>query len=304
MKEINTLQNVPARQEEDHKGKFGSVLVVAGSNGMCGAGCLASEGAQKAGAGLITLALPRRMAMVGELFRASIISKPLPETESGAISLLAVPEVDRLAKETDVCAIGPGMGREEETEESIEVWTRELAVPLVLDADALNALSERKEALKSRNAPALITPHPGEMARLAGLGNAGEVQKNRAGTAADFARDCNTVTVLKGHRSVVTDGERIYTNDTGNPGMAAGGMGDVLTGLIAAFIAQGMESFEAGCLGVFVHGLAGDRAAARLGRVSLSPEDLLETLPHIFLRLESLPGSFSPSEVTENLQNT
>ncbi len=296
MEEIKKLRNLPPRRAGDHKGNFGRVLIVAGSPGMCGAGCLAALGAQKAGAGLVTLALPEGSAPVGELFRASIISKELAAGAGGAISAKAAPEVLNMARTAaDVCALGPGLGRDDGTAEAVRMLTRKLQIPLVLDADALNALAEDSAALKERTAPAVITPHPGEMARLAGEKTATAVQGDRTAIAATFALGHGAVTVLKGHGTVVTDGERMYVNGTGNPGMATGGMGDVLTGMIAALIGGGLDCFEAASLGVFIHGLAGDDAAAGLSMTSLSPEDVLDTLPAVFARLERLGDVFEPA---------
>ncbi len=296
MKEITKLKNLPARRAEDHKGRFGRVLVVAGSPGMCGAGCLAALGAQKAGAGLITLALPAGSAMVGELFRASIMSAALADDACGTISLRALPQVENLAKNANACAVGPGLGTAQETIEAVWRWTRSLGLPVILDADALNALSRQTAALKAREAPAVITPHPGEMARLTGASTAG-VQADRSGVAAGFAKEYGVVTVLKGHRTVVADGERIYVNMTGNAGMAAGGMGDVLTGIITSMAGMGMDCFDAASLGVFVHGLAGDIAAAEVSRTSLAPEDLIEKLPEVFARLERGEEFFNPGDM-------
>jgi len=285
MEEIKVLQNLPPRQPDDHKGTFGRVFIVAGSPGMCGAGCLAALGAQKAGAGLITLALPAGSALAGELFRASIMSESLADNDNGHISVRAVEQVENGAKKSDACVLGPGIGTHDETTEAVWKWTETLSVPVVLDADALNALSRNTAPLKNRKAPAVITPHPGEMARLI-AGSVESVQKDRRGIAARVAREFGVVTVLKGFQTAVSDGERIYINMTGNAGMATGGMGDVLSGIIAGFLARGMDCFNAAALGVYVHGMAGDMAAARLSRTSLAPEDLLDALPNVFSKLE------------------
>ncbi len=292
MKEITRLRNLPRRRAEAHKGDFGRVLVVAGSPGMTGAGCLTALGAQRAGAGLITLALPRSVAIVGEIFRSSIMSKALPDTPSGAISPEAAAEVLKMAKTADVCALGPGLGRSEQTGEFVQILARSLEAPLILDADALNLLARSPQTLKDRSFPTVITPHPGEMARLCGLDTARAVQRDRRAVAAAFARDTGTVTVLKGQHTVVADAERVYMNTSGNPGMATGGMGDVLTGIIAGLTGSGLEAFDAACLGTYVHGLAGDVAAERLGMTSMAPEDVLETICTVFARLEQLPPEF------------
>ncbi len=297
MEELRKLKNLPPRRLNAHKGEFGRVAVVGCSPGMTGAGCLAAHAAQIAGAGLITLALPESLALVGELYRASIMSLPLTENENGVISLLAVPEIDQLAEKSDVCAIGPGLGQEPETAEMVTICTREIRKPLVIDADALNALSHEPDALKEREAPAVITPHPGEMARLIGLDGPAAVQEQRHTVAIDAAKKFGVVTVLKGYETIVTDGNTSYLNATGNPGMASGGMGDVLTGIISAFIGQGMSCLDAACLGVLVHGLAGDLGAEEAGQNALTPETLIKFLPDVMVRLEQLDNFFGPKDL-------
>ncbi len=294
MQTIDKLKNLPRRDTENHKGTFGRVLVIAGSTGMSGAGCLAAHAAQKAGAGLITLALPKGLNYVGEQYRASVMSHPLEETDDGALSLRAVPKIAELAQRMDVCALGPGLGSEDETQEVVEILVRELEVPLVIDADGLNALQKKTKVLLERSSPTIITPHPGEMAALAGLEGARAVQKNRRGVSTSFAKEHGVITVLKGHKTLVTDGNSIYVNMTGNPGMATGGMGDVLTGIIAALAGQGMGCLAAACLGVFVHGLAGDIASEKQSMTSNSPEDVIETLPKVFLQLEKTASVINP----------
>mgnify|MGYP006301585815 CR=1 FL=1 len=240
---------------------------------------MAGAAAQLAGAGLVTVALPERLNVVAETFRSSIMSLPLPGTEIGRLGRRATEAVLGQSEKMDVCALGPGLGRDEATQQMVRDLLGELSCPVVVDADGLNALAGDPTVLSERVAPTVLTPHPGEMKRLRWLSSTVEVQRDREGVAVECAREYDSVVVLKGHRTVVTDGERIYVNPTGNPGMATGGMGDVLTGLIAGLYCQGLGLYGAAQLGVFVHGLAGDLASKHVGELSLSPEDLLGTIP-------------------------
>lgn len=277
------LPALAVRAPDGHKGDYGHVLVVAGSPGMTGAGCLAARAAQRAGAGLVTLALPAGLGLVGEIAVGSIMSMSLPETVDGSLGMAAGRAVVDVADRFDAFALGPGMRTAEETCRMVRLLAWELARPVVIDADGLNALAGRgADALRDRTAPTVLTPHPGEMARLLGLASAAHVQADRQGLASELARQTGTVVVLKGSGTVVTDGQRLVVNTTGNPGMACGGMGDLLTGLIAGLICQGLEPFDAARLAVFVHGLAGDVAAGRQGELSLIPEDVLDALPEVF----------------------
>jgi len=285
------LPPLPIRRPDAHKGEFGHVLVVACSPGMSGAGCLAAAATQRAGAGLVTLALPRSLNSVVETSLWSAMSLPLPETDTCCLGSEAARTVLRIAARFDVFAIGPGLGRAEETGQMVRTLLRELQAPAVVDADGLNALAGHVEVLKPREHATVLTPHPGEMSRLAGIDGASRVQEDREGVARSLARQTGSVVVLKGHESVVTDGERSYVNHTGNPGMATGGMGDVLTGLIAGLLCQGLDAFGAACLGVFVHGLAGDLAARRTGHLALIPEDVLSALPRVLRIVEQESAS-------------
>ena len=288
MPERQGLARLPERRRDAHKGDFGHVLVVAGSPGMMGAGCMAARAAQRAGVGLVTLALPRSLNLVVEIALTSVMSMPLPETVDGVLGLDAACRVLEQAGRFDVFAIGPGLGRAEETQRMACRLVRRLQGPVVVDADGLNALAADLDSLRHRRAPTILTPHPGEMARLTGAANAAQIQADRTGAATGFARKHRVIVVLKGYGTVVTDGERVCVNETGNPGMATGGSGDVLTGLTAGLLCQGLEPFAAARLAAFVHGLAGDLAAARLGEVSLIPEDILECLPEVFRALERM----------------
>ncbi len=286
--ESQRLSALPLRRAEVHKGDFGHVLVVAGSPGMSGAGCMAASAAQRAGAGLVTLGLPSSLNLVAELSLGSAMSLPLPETADGVLGMEAASKVLEEAARFDVFALGPGLGRAEQTRRAVRRLLSELDAPVVVDADGLNALAGDLRPLRGRAEATVLTPHPGEMRSLTGCASTLEVQADREGTARRFAREHGAIVVLKGHRTVVTDGERVCINETGNPGMATGGMGDVLTGLIAGLLCQGLDAFDAARLGAFAHGLAGDLAASRMGELSLVAEDVLECVPEVFRHLEEL----------------
>jgi len=283
---VHKLPTLPARARDAHKGDFGRVLIVAGSPGMTGAGCMAALAAQRAGAGLVTLALPASLNPVAEIKLTSAMSRPLPEPEGPILGQAAAACVLEWADEFDAVALGPGVGRAGPTQEAMRRLVRSLPRPTVVDADALNALASDASALSDAPAPRLLTPHPGEMARLMGSRDACEVQRDRVAAAAGFAREHGVLVALKGAGTVVTDGRRVYVNPTGNPGMATGGTGDVLTGMAAGLLCQGLEPFEVLQLAVFVHGLAGDMAARATGELSMTAEDLLECLPGAFRLFE------------------
>jgi len=280
-----TVRNVPRlapRPRDSHKGDFGRVLVVAGSRGMAGAAALAGDAALRAGAGLVTVASPAGVYPILAAKLTCCTTHPLPETPAGTLGAAALREILVLADGFDVVALGPGLGRDRETDSVVRGLVRRSAKPMVIDADGLNALAESVNALKRAGGPRILTPHPGEMGRLLGEAPRDWLRAAREGTAIRFAREHGVVLVLKGHGTLVTDGERIYRNRTGNPGMATGGTGDVLTGVIAGLLGQGLRPFDAAVLGVWAHGRAGDIAARAKGEVSLVASDLLDALPEAF----------------------
>jgi NAD(P)H-hydrate epimerase len=269
---------LPRRLPDSHKGSFGHVLVLGGSRGMSGAVCLATQGALRTGAGLVTAAVPAGIGTIVSMKTTEAMTLELPETLAGGLGADAVKLVHDASARASVVLAGPGLGRHEDTlgavRELLEINDR----PLVLDADALFALAGHIELLAVSDSLAVLTPHPGEMARLTGL-SVRQIQSDRIGVARRSAMEWGNIVVLKGPHTIVAfpDGE-IYVNPTGNSGMAAGGMGDVLAGMIAALIAQGLSSHDAAVLGVYVHGLAGDRVAA--GRpAGMTALDLAEQIP-------------------------
>jgi NAD(P)H-hydrate epimerase len=284
MREITSLPELPPRRADSHKGDYGRILVLAGSRGMVGAAAMAGTAALRAGAGLVTVGTPRSVYPILAAQVACCTTRPLPETPVATLSDRGFSAILQLAESFDVIALGPGLGRHPSTTRLVHQLVLKLPKPMVIDADGLNALAEDVAALRGAPAPRILTPHPGEMARLVGL-SAGEVQQSRKPVALRFARENRAVLVLKGHRSIVTDGRRVFVNPTGNPGMATGGAGDVLTGTIAALVGQRLGPFEAAVLGTYVHGLAGDLAAKQFGEVGLIATDVLEFLPQAFQKL-------------------
>jgi NAD(P)H-hydrate epimerase len=244
---------------------------------------MAATAAQKAGAGLVTLALPAGLNTIAATKLTSAMTRLLPEPGGHIIGEEAAQYVLEHAAEFDVMAIGPGVGRAPETQSAMQRLVAELPMPVVVDADALNALAGDVSALKGARGLRLLTPHPGEMARLLGDEDAGRVQADRVGVATEFAREHGIILALKGAGTVVTDGDRVYVNPSGNPGMATGGTGDVLTGMAAGLLGQGLEPFSALQLAVFVHGLAGDMAARAKGELSMTAEDVLDCVPQAFI---------------------
>jgi ADP-dependent NAD(P)H-hydrate dehydratase len=283
---LAAVPHLPPRQPDGHKGTYGRVLVVAGSRGMTGAAILCGSGALRGGAGLVQVACPFDVQAIVAAANPCYLTAGLTHRADGTFSETGVEELARLAEPADVLAVGPGLGNREDV--GFLVRGLLLAVPnkpVVLDADGLNVLAPAKDGLPERPGPLVLTPHPGEFARLLGIPTA-EVLADREGLAAEFGRRHKLVLLLKGHRTVVTDGQRVYRNDTGNPGMATGGSGDVLTGLVAALIGQGLPPFEAAALGAWAHGRAGDLGAAELSQVALTAADLLDYLPRVFRELE------------------
>lgn len=278
------LPALPERPPDSHKGRFGKVLLVGGSRGMTGAMALAGMAALRSGAGLVQLAVPEVSLDVVAAAEPSYMTAGLDCDATGRLRASARGAIFDLAESATAIGCGPGLGRGSELTELIGVLFARLERPAVFDADALNALAEMPERLGRGAAPRVLTPHPGEFGRLLGI-TAAEVQAQREKLAAEFAGRYGVVLVLKGHGTVVSDGKQTIINETGNPGMATGGTGDVLTGVIAALLAQGMEPFDAAWLGAHVHGRAGDLAAVHLGETSLIASDIVHYLPQAFRAL-------------------
>ena len=285
--EVTRLPHIPSRRPETHKGDYGRVLIIAGSTGMTGAAALAALSCLRTGAGLVTLGTPASLNPIMEVKLTSAMTHPFADADRGTFAHSAKDEILKFARDFDIIAIGPGLGRGKETIRLVLELVAELDKPLVTDADALYAIAQDIGVLAKIKKEAILSPHPGEMSLLTGK-SIREIQNSRRETAASFAKEHKVVLALKGHRTLVTDGAKFYINPTGNPGMATAGSGDVLTGAIAALLAQGLSAFDAAQLGVYIHGLAGDLAAQEKGEVSLIAEDILDKLPQATIRISQL----------------
>jgi NAD(P)H-hydrate epimerase len=282
-----SLPVLPERQADAHKGDFGRALLVGGSRGMSGAIGLAGMAALRSGAGLVTLAVPDICLDTVAAFEPSYMTAPLASDERGRIGQAAEAEIFRRAAVADCVACGPGLSRASHLTGLVARLYEVLWQPLVLDADGLSALAALEEAWPQAAGPRILTPHPGEFRRLRGGPARQASWEELARQAIEFAAERGCVLVLKGHRTLVTDGRRVTYNHSGNPGMATGGSGDVLTGVITALVCQGLAPFEAAQLGVYLHGLAGDLGAEQLGQVSLIARDLIDYLPRAFQQVRA-----------------
>ena len=282
------------RTRDANKGSYGHVLVIGGSVGKAGAAAMAGFSALRVGAGLSTVATPKSALPTVAGFHPELMTEPLKETPAGTIasSNLQSISLDRLVEHKSVLAVGPGISREAETQDFVRTILKRYRTPMVLDADGLNAFENRSRELTGNIGPVVITPHPGEMSRLTGQSIA-EIQANRLEVARKFAREHSVIVVLKGHRTLIASPEGdVWVNATGNPGMATGGTGDVLTGMVAGLIAQHPEEILlATVLAVYLHGLSGDLAAEELGEEPLVASDLIRYLPQSLRHLRrSLEG--------------
>jgi ADP-dependent NAD(P)H-hydrate dehydratase len=286
LESVDTIAKLPPRPRDSHKGRFGTVLVVAGSRGMAGAAALCGAAALRSGAGLVRVATSAEVQPVVASFEPCYMTYPLPCDDAGLIDFgRARPDLDGLIELASVIAVGPGLGQSQGTRQLVRFLLAETDKPLVVDADALNLLVGQTDLLGAVKRPVIITPHPGEFARLVGKSVA-EVQADRIAMAAAMAATSEAlIVVLKGSGTVVTDGRRYHVNTTGNPGMASGGTGDVLTGVIAAMLAQKLPPFEAAQLGAFIHGLAGDIARDNHGEVGMIAGDIVDSLPDAFAHM-------------------
>ncbi len=270
---------LPVRKLDSNKGDYGRALIITGSNGMTGSGCLASMAALRSGAGLVYTGVPGSLADVYGSKLTEPIVVPLEDAGGGCLSASCINSILEKIGKMDAVAIGPGLTVTEDVRKIVELVIESCKVPLILDADALNAISADPSVLKKLKTGAVVTPHPGEMARLSGIGIK-DVQSDRIGTALKFALQYGVTVVLKGSRTVVAypDG-KVFINMTGNAGMATAGTGDVLTGVIAGIAAQGAEAGAAAVAGVYLHGLAGDAAAEYKGMHGIVAGDLVDILP-------------------------
>lgn len=286
LQRATNLPTPPPRDDDSHKGTFGRVLIVAGSRGMAGAASLTGLGALRGGAGLVYLAVPVGIANTVSAVEPSYLTYPLDEDADGRIA--ADPREEpfpTLLDGKDALAVGPGLGQSRNVSKIVSRLYEKFSGPAVFDADALNAFAKASKSLARPGGPRVLTPHPGEFARVIDS-DVKTVESDRENLAARFAADHGVVLLLKGHRTIITDGQRVAVNETGNSGMASGGCGDVLTGLIAALLGQKMEPFEAAQFGAHLHGLAGDLAAAELSKPGLIASDVARYLTKAWLKFE------------------
>jgi ADP-dependent NAD(P)H-hydrate dehydratase len=284
MQLIETIPKLKPRAVDGHKGDYGKVCIIAGSVGMSGAAALAGRAALRAGAGLVRVATPKSVLPIVAAIEPSFTTIALPEDSVGRISAKAIHAILEATGENDAVAFGPGIGTSGALRSILETLFEQESLRLVIDADGLNNLAGIKNWPARLKAKLILTPHPGEMKRLwSGLLRE-ELPADRQEQALQLAQQTHTIVVLKGAGTVVTDGEKVYINKTGNPGMATAGSGDVLTGVIIALLGQGLNDFDAAVLGVYIHGLAGDIAAEKIGQVSLMTTDIIDSLPGAFLK--------------------
>jgi len=280
-----TIKRIKERARDAHKGDYGHVFVVAGSIGLTGAAYLSSMAALISGSGLVTLGIPKSINSIMEEKLTEVMTRPLPETTEQTLSVKAISEIKKFTKSVDVAAIGPGLSRNKSTQQLVRKMLAAIDKDIVLDADGINAFEGKANLLRRHKRNLVITPHPGEMSRLIGESTQA-IQKKRVGIAKRASRSYDCVTVLKGARTVVANPKgEVYINETGNPGMATGGVGDILTGMIASFIGQGLEPYGASKVAVYIHGCAGDLAMREKGEISLIATDLLNKLPAVYKKL-------------------
>lgn len=286
---IERIEKIPRlrpRVKDSHKGLYGTVLAFAGGRGTAGAAALVGAASLRSGAGLVRVVCPREIQPTVASFEPSYMTYPVGDDPDGLASLgPSKKALERFLPTASVLAMGPGLGQSADLRELVAWVVKSVEIPTVLDADALNNLAGQTEILAELDRPVILTPHPGEFSRLTGRPTE-EIQGDRETHALAFAESArNLIVVLKGAETIVTDGRRLYTNTTGNPGMATGGSGDVLTGVIAALIAQKLDPFDAACLGVYAHGLAGDIARDQNGEVGLIAGDIVDSLADAFHHL-------------------
>ncbi|MBN2373288.1 NAD(P)H-hydrate dehydratase [bacterium] len=277
---------VKMRMPDTHKGDYGHCLIIAGSEGKTGAAYLAAQAALRIGAGLVTLAIPESLNDIMEMKLTEAMTLPLPETQGRAVSVNAWPEIANILPRISSVAVGPGLSQDQDTAALVLKLINDVELPMVIDADALNLISGRLDLIKRAGHSPILTPHPGEMSRLIGS-SVPEVLEGRPGIVRRYAIEGNCYLLLKGCRTLMAnpDGD-MFLNPTGNPGMASGGMGDVLTGMIAGLLSQGYPKQDAMLLGVYLHGLSGDLASQLKGEEGLIASDLFDTLPQAILKLK------------------
>ena len=279
--EIRTLTHpdvrslLPDRDPWGHKGTFGRILLLCGSRGYTGAAYLSAMGALRCGAGLTFLGVPESIYAIEAVKLNEPVVFPLPD-EKGMLGIISVPEIEKRLPQMDAVLVGCGLGQSPGTFAVVKTVLEQARCPVVLDADGINVLAAHKDILRGRAYPTILTPHEGEFLRFGGT-----VGEDRMASAAHFSREWNSIVLLKGHRTCITDGTLGYRNETGNPGMAVGGSGDVLAGMVVSLLGQGMKPLEAAACAAWLHGAAGDLCAEEIGQYGMLPTDMLTRIPRL-----------------------
>lgn len=269
------LSILPDRKPDAHKGDFGKILLLCGSRGYTGAAALAAMGALRSGAGLVYLGVPESIYAIEAVKLTEPVVFPLPD-EDGMLSQNAVSRILQILPRMDAVLIGCGMGQSDGTLAVLKAVMRHFSGPLVVDADGINLLAAHKDLLRGRTNPTILTPHEGEYRRIAG-----DYRQDRTESTLQLASQIGCILLRKGPKTIVTDGKVAYINPTGNPGMAVGGSGDVLAGMIAGLLGQGLEPLEASACAAYLHGMSGDLCAKEIGQYGMLPTDMLNVLPRL-----------------------
>lgn len=271
----SVLRLLPDRDPWGHKGSFGKILLLCGSRGYTGAAYLAAMGALRSGAGLTFLGVPECIYDIEAIKLNEPVVFPLPE-ENGKLGLLSIPEIEKRLPQMDAVLIGCGLGQSGGTQAVVKTVLEQAKCPVVVDADGINVLKAHKDILRGRTYPTILTPHDGEFIRFGGT-----IGEDRMASAVYFSREWNCILLLKGHRTCITDGTVCYRNETGNPGMAVGGSGDVLAGIIVSLLGQGIAPLEAAACAAWLHGAAGDICEKEIGQYGMLPTDMLTRIPRL-----------------------
>lgn len=271
----SVLSVLPDRDPWGHKGTFGKILLLCGSRGYTGAAYLAAMGALRAGAGLTFLGVPESIYAIEAVKLNEPVVFPLPD-ENGHLGLLSIPEIEKRLPQMDAVLIGCGLGQSTGTLAVVKTVLEQAKCPVVVDADGINVLQAHKDILRGRKYPTILTPHEGEFLRFGGT-----IGEDRMASAAYFSREWNCILLLKGHRTCITDGETGYRNETGNPGMAVGGSGDILAGILVSLLGQGLNPLEAAACAAWLHGASGDLCAEEIGQYGMLPTDMLTRIPRL-----------------------
>lgn len=268
---------LPKRDPFTHKYSYGRALIIAGCRGYSGAPCLAANACERSGAGLTTLMVPESIYEIAAIKTDGAVVLPLPCCDGGSLSSEGIDAILQRLGQASACLIGPGLGQSEDIDKIVETVLLHARCPMILDADGINALSRHIDLLDKTNAPVILTPHEGEFARISS-----QLHLGRLPAAHSFASEHTCTLILKGHRSIVTDGSCVYINTAGGPALAKGGSGDVLAGILTALLAQGFDPLFAAKTAVYLHGLAGDIASNQTGEYCLAPSDIIRALPEAF----------------------